>query len=1522
MSKTYDVINKLYSKQIVFETKSGSISLDTDSNGKLRIGGLSAPGTSNTLVIDPINNKIRASRFEFTDGTFFDTALSLNETLKRLELKPNKIFFKYNGDNTAYPNQEIEIRIIKGSSVSGSPILKVIPESANIQLIQTDSDTYTLSVSEFNKANADTIEIQASLSMPTETLTDSLTIYKAKDGTDALIGGLDNPFLSMQADENGDVADFTERLNEARGLFTVLKGADDLTGNSSKIEYSVFSTTEFLTATIDQNGTYRITSWAPEELIGEAVFIATDKSTGQTVKAKFTVVVVRQGIQGLKGDTGSAGSNAKTVKLTADDYQIAYLANDNLQAPNSIIITATPQNHVGTVFYEFIVFNGLSTEGITLNNSISNVVGLNATATNYGVAQNYTFIDSTKTSYGKSKTVLVKTREGNQSGPVIAVDSINIIATKDGSDALEIIFSNNNHTFAADENGVVSNYSGGGSIVEAYIGNEQLVPILNQDNTPGNGQFSVVVNSQANITSGVRTVDSPNKRVEIGDPSGMSNTSDNASITYTINAKNSNGVSKSQIVKASFTKSKRGTAGTNALNGLLTNESHTIAVENNGSIYDFSSNPLSQAGGTFSVYFGSTLLSSGVTYSIEGSATKNGLTISINSTTGVYSLSVINATAWSSSSETFTLKAIHNSSNTVITKTYSITKSFGGANAKSLRLSTTSQTFRKDASNNITPTSITITANLQNTTTTTTSWTVNGVAAASNTLTVNNPSTTATMSSVQFNTAKSANNTVLIVATCDGVSDTMTIQLLEDGVNGVDGADGSDLSQIFDFSTIDTSGRILGWNTSTTIPTTTTTPLKNYVDTVDAQTLNSTEAIHGGRLAKFKTASNQSIKFLFTAYPISVTKNDDIYELSFRLRSNTANTTIKIGLAFYSATGFITNTDYDTISNTSIIPTNYNIDTKLYQFTDNTTVGSVIGINSISGQEVKFVRPYISVATTSKEVYVDKLYFGIKQTPNRRSGFFFDPVTGRTSLGLSNADIAADSGAGLSESKYDATANFEVIGTDVTDIRITRGSPTHVSSKSLEIKKQTDFSAIRFAGWDGTFVGTIGSSNPNYSSRASIRATYNKTGSNNATWGAVGGASIDFYTAPAKSTPTTNNPNQELLRARITDQGQFLIGYDDTTTESNLNYTVTIAQNTPYTFNNTTNFPVLAVNGSMRAKSLIIENNSATYNLIAGDTYTEDILPRIAGSYNIGLNFSPFNSVNTKSILCINGTQSTVIDYNSLAVGTVFSVQDTSGVGQINCQNSALHIIGYADTTPVASKGNALRIIKSTNDGKYWDIFVHQGITNNSTIDSGDLTFFYQTNAIASLRNGVSLSSLNFTGQHKNIPKNNENYKDKIGLIVASSGEYASLNSNSITINEALPKILLTTKRNQKNVFGVISDSEDENSNLRTYEQGRFVSVYNKPKDDTRLIINSLGEGGIWVCNINGNLENGDYITTCEISGYGMKQDDDLLHNYTVAKITCDCEFDLNSPIYICEEFKFEEKTYKRAFVGCTYHCG
>ena len=122
-----------------------------------------------------------------------------------------------------------------------------------------------------------------------------------------------------------------------------------------------------------------------------------------------------------------------------------------------------------------------------------------------------------------------------------------------------------------------------------------------------------------------------------------------------------------------------------------------------------------------------------------------------------------------------------------------------------------------------------------------------------------------------------------------------------------------------------------------------------------------------------------------------------------------------------------------------------------------------------------------------------------------------------------------------------------------------------------------------------------------------------------------------------------------------------------------------------------------------------------------------------------------------------------------------------------------------------------------------------------------------------------------------------------------------------ITIEDALPIIELSRKRKDKCVFGVLGDKRRTNNRAE------------------RLIVNSVGEGGIWVCNSNGNIENGDYITSSDYLGYGEKQDDDLLHNYTVAKSTMDCNFELNSNLYNCLEL---ENGLRAAFIAVTYHCG
>jgi hypothetical protein len=157
----------------------------------------------------------------------------------------------------------------------------------------------------------------------------------------------------------------------------------------------------------------------------------------------------------------------------------------------------------------------------------------------------------------------------------------------------------------------------------------------------------------------------------------------------------------------------------------------------------------------------------------------------------------------------------------------------------------------------------------------------------------------------------------------------------------------------------------------------------------------------------------------------------------------------------------------------------------------------------------------------------------------------------------------------------------------------------------------------------------------------------------------------------------------------------------------------------------------------------------------------------------------------------------------------------------------------------------------------------------------------------------------NFTGQHrtfiKDVPFSKANELE--GLIVSSDqNKYIKMSggievgSNAITTNESLPVVSLSNVVADKRCFGVISASEDPETRQDRY--GNIVSVSVKEVGDTRVYINSVGEGAMWVTDINGPLESGDYITTSNVAGYGQKQDSEFLANYTVAKITMDCDFD------------------------------
>ena len=135
-------------------------------------------------------------------------------------------------------------------------------------------------------------------------------------------------------------------------------------------------------------------------------------------------------------------------------------------------------------------------------------------------------------------------------------------------------------------------------------------------------------------------------------------------------------------------------------------------------------------------------------------------------------------------------------------------------------------------------------------------------------------------------------------------------------------------------------------------------------------------------------------------------------------------------------------------------------------------------------------------------------------------------------------------------------------------------------------------------------------------------------------------------------------------------------------------------------------------------------------------------------------------------------------------------------------------------------------------------------------------------------------------------------------MIVSAVGEAQIRRAadGSVDLSSTLPTVRLADTAEDKAVLGAlvaeVTLSEDHWYAAR--ESERFASV------------NALGEGRVWVSNLNGGIEAGDYITTSALPGYGQLQNDDLLHNYTLGKAieTIDWEAVTETVLYEGQEYK------------------
>ena len=160
------------------------------------------------------------------------------------------------------------------------------------------------------------------------------------------------------------------------------------------------------------------------------------------------------------------------------------------------------------------------------------------------------------------ETVTVKIREGGNSGTVVATDAVSMIGLRQGRDAVAIVLTNEAHTLAAANNGTVSSFAGSGTDIQVFQGTTQLTY---DDSSPYSNSTFRISASGSSITAGSATTVSNNVTNDtrrFGNASNM--TANNATITYSIIVKGSDGVENTFTRLQSFSKSIQGASITGA----------------------------------------------------------------------------------------------------------------------------------------------------------------------------------------------------------------------------------------------------------------------------------------------------------------------------------------------------------------------------------------------------------------------------------------------------------------------------------------------------------------------------------------------------------------------------------------------------------------------------------------------------------------------------------------------------------------------------------------------------------------------------------------------------------------------------------------------------------------------------------------------------------------------------------------------------------------------------------------------
>ena len=314
-----------------------------------------------------------------------------------------------------------------------------------------------------------------------------------------------------------------------------------------------------------------------------------------------------------------------------------------------------------------------------------------------------------------------------------------------------------------------------------------------------------------------------------------------------------------------------------------------------------------------------------------------------------------------------------------------------------------------------------------------------------------------------------------------------------------------------------------------------------------------------------------------------------------------------------------------------------------------------------------------------------------------------------------------------------------------------------------------------------------------------------------------------------------------------------------------------------------------------------IKGGQSSYNSGAGFWLGND-----SGAYKFSIGNSNTNFTYDGSVLrlkanngdCVIGDSSLQPTFSfsrttSTTLPSILITDASSATSQMLVVQSGSSFAGAQMVAFTTQKGESLRSV-TYDSSQFCSVFQNLGGSTTALAIAGTTYSGYAGSGDGQMN--ITDGYLPFTGIHISFFDRSSEYE--IGDIVYSHKVLLKAD-----ISNTILEVRVTETENKKSVFGVIN----KECLYENYLDFDMQTWYNYQELYIGLNINSVGEGCINVCGMNGDIEAGDLITSSNIRGKGMKQSDDVVRSYTVAKSTEDVKFDFPEQVKM---------------IACTYMCG